>query len=474
MSAARQRIDGDPVFIARETLKKLTALKIPPTPDNYCRLYGEIAAPVGLQAAVPIEEKPNGNDKLQSGAPDQEQILSDFTYQLLELMGQVLEHVTVILTGDEFLTREAGLLVQQVRAIESRSDMERFVIGFGLFCPRLALHGENSARLQKGLLKLMNLLMDSTGELLSEDEWIRDQISRIKEIMSRPLDMQLILQAESYLEEITQRQEIIKHSLGKARGTVKQMVNSLIHNIEELTSSTGIYQGKLEFFSERANQAANLEDLDRLLADVMQETRKVQANVLVRQGELLAARAEVDKAHEHISQLEIRLLELGKKVHEDHLTGVFNRRGLDSALRREISKVRRSKEPLSFILLDIDNFKLFNDTYGHGVGDDALIFLANIIKEATRPHDIIARYGGEEFALLLPGTIQEEAFVICTRILHSLTKELFLYRDNRLLITFSAGVTQYRTGESRESLLIRVDEALYKAKKNGKNRIVAA
>ncbi len=475
MSIVRRDIGENPVLIAREALRKLAALKIPPTPDNYCKVYGEIATFSEMPAVVPIMEEISIEDnELQVVSSNRGQILSGFKNQLPELMGQVLEHAAVNLGMDESLTREARLLAQQVRTIDSESDMERFVIDFKQFCPRLALHGENSARLQKGLLKLMNLLVDSTGELLSEDEWIRDQMSLIKGIMSRPLDMQVILQVDNYLEEIIQRQEVIKQNLGKARVTVKQMVSSLIHNIEALTNSTGIYQGKLESFSERANRITDLDGLNQLLIDVMQETREIQTSVLARQEELLTAQTEVDKAHDHISQLEIRLLELGQKVQEDHLTGVFNRRGLDNALRREISKVRRNKEPLSFILLDVDNFKQFNDTYGHSAGDDALIFLVGIIKEATRPHDIIARYGGEEFALLLPATTQKEAFVIATRILRNLTKELFLYRNNKLLITFSAGVVQYQAGELRENFLMRVDEALYKAKKNGKNQIISA
>jgi len=165
---------------------------------------------------------------------------------------------------------------------------------------------------------------------------------------------------------------------------------------------------------------------------------------------------------------------MGEKVQEDHLTGIFNRRGLDSAFEREISRAERNHEPLCFVLLDIDNFKQLNDTHGHKVGDDALVFLVGAIKETTRAEDIVSRYGGEEFAILLPNTVLEEALLISSRILRNLTKKFFLYENKRLLITFSAGVAQYQPGESQESIFKRADQAMYKAKKTGKNQILAA
>lgn len=543
MNAANKIANSNPNFIARETLKKLASLKIPPTPDNYFKFYNEI---IGVSKKIPVitgellaelakefpcytpflrnsannlEDAANEldwekyksiiislariasqvdgdpgnsartnlkivssaeaeislkNDSIQSKASNRAHALSDFAYQLLELLGQVLECITVTLTDNVSLLEESRLLAEQARKIQNKLDMEQFIIHFQQFCLKLEHHGRDGVDLQKSLFKFLHLLMDSTGELLSEDLWVSNQISKIKEIMSRPLDLQIILQAENYLERIIQRQEEIKRSLGKAKTTVKQLVNSLINNIEELSSSTGTYQDKLQYFSEQVNQVTDLENLNQLLVEVVQETKQIQKNVLDRQEELFIARTEVNKAQDHISQLEIKLLELDKKIHEDHLTGVFNRRGFDSALKHELSKIQRNNEPLSLVLLDLDNFKLFNDTYGHGAGDDALIFLVNIVKETIRPHDSIARYGGEEFALLLPNTTHEKAIAISARILRNLTKKLFLYKNNRLLITFSAGVAQYQLGESQENLLIRADEAMYRAKKNGKNQIISA
>lgn len=318
------------------------------------------------------------------------------------------------------------------------------------------------------------MLMDSTSELLSEDQWIKLQVSKLKKAMSRPLDMQIIAQAEFSLGKIIQRQVKVKQSLGKARETMRQMVTSLISNLEELSDATGGYHEKLEYYSERINHINNIEDINQLLADIMQDTQKVQNNVLKYRNDLVFARAEINEAQNQINQLETQLQEMSEQVQEDHLTGALNRRGFDKAFEREITQLARSQGTLCFALLDIDNFKQLNDTHGHHVGDDALKYLVEAVKETVRRDDVISRYGGEEFAILLPNSGLKAAISTVARIRRYLTKKFFLHGNNRLLITFSAGVAQYQPGESQESLFKRTDEALYFAKRNGKNQIVAA
>ena len=237
---------------------------------------------------------------------------SNFAGQMLDLIAQMLEHIAIALLDDTTLANEAKALAQQVRKIQDTQENEQFIAHFQKFCAKFESHGESGIKLQQGLLKLLNLLMDSTGELLSDDQWIKEQISRLKETMSKPLNMQMMAQAEQYLKEIIHKQEIIKQSLGKARATVKQMVNSLINNIEELTDATGAYQAKLEYFSDKANQTNDLEELNQLLVEIMQETHQVQSRVLEYRDDLIVTRAEVSKAQDQVSQLEILLLEIGR------------------------------------------------------------------------------------------------------------------------------------------------------------------
>lgn len=516
----------NPSVLARETLKQLALLKIPPTPDNYFDYYTKIGGnPNNMPLATGkflleiAKELPrhtphllNLVNNLEKAAKEQNwskykseltkvfidetsissdsvklvpalkvvdesvdnHALNNFADSMLELVVQLLERISTLVINDNDLYGQSKELIQQVREIKDKQEFEEFILNFREFCNKFKSYDETDIKLQQELLKLLNLLLDSTNELFSEDQWIKSQISHLKEIMSKPLNMENLTKAEHYLMGIIQKQELITSYLGNARLTVKRMVSSLINNIEELSDSTGSYHNKLVYFSERVNKTNDLEQLNQLLVEIMQETQEIQTSVSNYREDLLAAREEVNKANAQIIQLETQLLEIGEKVQEDHLTGVFNRRGLNNAFEREISRAQRNQEPLCFVLLDLDNFKQLNDVHGHQVGDDALVFLANTIKKNIRPEDIISRYGGEEFAILLPSTMIEKAISISTRILRNLTKEFFLHDNKRLLITFSAGVAQLRPGESQESFFKRADDAMYRAKKCGKNQILAA
>ncbi|HSC78960.1 MAG TPA: GGDEF domain-containing protein, partial [Chitinolyticbacter sp.] len=107
-------------------------------------------------------------------------------------------------------------------------------------------------------------------------------------------------------------------------------------------------------------------------------------------------------------------------------------------------------------------------------GDSALIHLVQVIKDLLRPTDVVARYGGEEFVLLLPDTDLDQAEQVLQRLQRELTRRFFLHENRKLLITFSAGVTLARSGEDRLAVLTRADEAMYRAKQSGKNRVEIA
>lgn len=396
-----------------------------------------------------------------------------FIRQLLEQQAQMLENIADSQMGAA-LAEEAKVLAQQLRRIQDEQEMEQCVSRFKQFCLKLELLSENGTKLQQGLLRLLNLLINSTGYLLSEDPWVMNKIMMLQKAISNPLDLRNIAQAEHYLEEITQNQEIIKQSLNEAKLIMKQMVSSLISNIEELSDSTGEYHDKLGYYSEKINQTDDIKLLNQFLVEIMQETKQMQESASNYRNDFLTARAEVSSAQNKINQLETELSKMCEKVHEDHLTGVLNRRGLDSAFERETSRAIRHQAPLCYALLDIDNFKKFNDTHGHKVGDDVLVYLVESVKNTTRPEDVVSRYGGEEFVILLPNTKLEEAVEVLARIRRNLTKKFFLHENKRLLITFSAGIAQHQPGESQENTFKRADEALYRAKKGGKNQILTS
>ncbi|MBI9099294.1 MAG: diguanylate cyclase [Spirochaetaceae bacterium] len=157
----------------------------------------------------------------------------------------------------------------------------------------------------------------------------------------------------------------------------------------------------------------------------------------------------------------------------DGLTGLYNVRYLHEILEKSIPHARGAEKPLSVIMADVDNFKQFNDTWGHKQGDEVLKKIAEIIRTSARENDSPCRYGGEEFSVVFPDTTLEMAAEVSERI--RLKFELAEESDKKMKgITVSIGVAQYQEGESHDELIDRADKALYEAKHRGKNRVVLA
>ena len=211
-----------------------------------------------------------------------------------------------------------------------------------------------------------------------------------------------------------------------------------------------------------------------VVEDILRETRATQQSTQRSREELGELRAEVDRANGEISRLQRDLDAASELVRHDPLTGTLNRKGLDEALAREIARARRRGTPLSLALLDVDNFKNLNDTFGHKTGDDALRHLSEVVRSSLRPQDCVGRYGGEEFLIVLPDTDVDSANATLTRLQRELTKRYFLANNQRLLITFSAGITRLKDDEEAAAAIDRADRAMYAAKRAGKNRVFTA
>ncbi len=156
----------------------------------------------------------------------------------------------------------------------------------------------------------------------------------------------------------------------------------------------------------------------------------------------------------------------------DPLTSLFNRRYFENEVSKLILKAKAEKEPFSVLMIDADLFKKVNDTYGHKVGDKVLIELASTAERALRDHDIVARYGGEEFVVFLPGIAAAQAAGVADRLRESISS-LVVYSDEKQPVRFtvSVGVSSSEVSDNIDMLIKTADEALYRAKKNGRNRV---
>lgn len=152
----------------------------------------------------------------------------------------------------------------------------------------------------------------------------------------------------------------------------------------------------------------------------------------------------------------------------DEKTGVYNNKFFKTISEMEFAKAKRGLEPLSLLIVDIDDFKKLNDTYGHLAGDATLRRLGTILKESIRKYDIVARFGGEEFLILFPETTLNRARKVAERLRRRVGMDREIRRYN---ITFSGGLATYHQNDTLTRIKSRADKALYRAKKNGKNRI---
>jgi two-component system cell cycle response regulator len=156
----------------------------------------------------------------------------------------------------------------------------------------------------------------------------------------------------------------------------------------------------------------------------------------------------------------------------DALTGLLNRGVLNIEMQREFERAQRYGRMMSLVMFDIDHFKIFNDTYGHQMGDFVLAELGRLVKANIRNHDIGARYGGEEFTIILPETTLEGALIQAERTRGAIVRHEFVREDVRVKITVSMGIASLEADVAHvDELVKRADQSLYKAKETGRNRI---
>lgn len=438
---------------------------------------GTGAEPSALTGAIsPAEGAPVPGR--ESDVPSQPASLADLRPpgdELRELIAQLVEStVSMLLIDTPELADEAASLAASVRQAR---DAETFILiarRLKQFNYRLHFVAEDQAELKAALQKLLQLVIENISELVEDDKWVQGQIGMVLDLFGQPLNVRSLDDVGQRLKEVIYRQSTLKKSLNEAKERLKAMLAGFVDHLATFSESTSDYHDKIGKCAERIGAANDLSELNDVIEEVVRETRIIQINAQRSRDELTAMRVRVDEAEQEIVRLQSELTEASEMVRHDQLTGALNRKGLEETLERELARAQRRQTPICVALLDVDNFKALNDAYGHQTGDDALVHLARVIRETMRPHDTLARYGGEEFLVILPDTPLADAMTALTRLQRELTKRFFLHRNEKLLITFSAGITAFREGEPRNEAIARADAAMYQAKKTGKNRVVSA
>jgi diguanylate cyclase (GGDEF)-like protein len=168
----------------------------------------------------------------------------------------------------------------------------------------------------------------------------------------------------------------------------------------------------------------------------------------------------------------VRSLDLASRV--DGMTGLANRRDIMEKIDREGTRSQRHQHPFTILLVNVDDFKKVNDTYGYNAGDDVLVEIARVLRSCVRNEDICSRWGGEEFLILLPETGTESSLAVAKKVLESMSMTEFKANKPGIHITVSIGICQHNPDQSVHESISRVNQALLHAKKGGKNRYIIA
>lgn len=244
--------------------------------------------------------------------------------------------------------------------------------------------------------------------------------------------------------------------------------------MDDFSSSTQDVSGQILNFDH------SLQDFSYALSeeeiDEARRERLLRDSLGLRTG-LSALQVELEESQRTIARLQADLVKLESEALTDPLTGLFNRRGLDVAFERLVRQSGSGEARCSVVLIDIDNFKTVNDTFGHLFGDQVIRGIAGTLRNHARPDDLVARYGGEEFVLVMPQTPVAEAQASAERLRAFIERSTIKRRgqnESVAKVTVSAGVTGFAAGDTLSSLLARADHALYSAKNHGRNQVALA
>lgn len=502
-----------PSDIARETLKQLAVRRMAPTPEHFRSIYDEIA---GVRSPAPFPEGPlrqilrvvpgqtpvqrrlleqfekavsasdwsalqavmvgyaklgMGNAPVAEAAPagPPATVLPD---ELAEQIARLVDNILAGLSSDDARVHLLGeQLVQFLRSPAPPSSTLQLMLANFSF--RLSFAAEDQAAVRNLLLELLHMVFQNMAALSADDRWLAGQTEALVQATAQPLTLRRLDDVQRRLKDVIFKQTEAKSRMVEAQDQMKEMLGAFIDRLRAMTEASSSYHDTMEACAQQIASASTLEEIAPVLKQVMGATRSMALDSRLAHDELHELRQRAQDKHTELVRLQQTLDQVSQQARHDPLTGSLNRKGLDEVLEREISRSRRAETPLCVALLDVDNFKHINDRLGHATGDAALVHLANVVRSVMRPQDMLARYGGEEFVLVLPDTALASGIEAMQRLQRELTKNFFLKDNEKVLITFSAGVAQLAASEDSQDAIARADQAMYLAKRQGKNRVVA-
>ena len=505
---------SSPVDLAKETLLRLAQLQQPPTPENYTRIYCELAGEPELlpprlvrllelvvaklprtgertcAALARARDHLKRNETAQALADVEEALLAlppahETAVSWAPLIRRLIdawEHAAPGWTPERKLHALETILEEgQSRWLPRR--LERFIAGLrqppGETSSSPAAAPEiDTAALTGALLELLAHTLHALELVGGDNDGIRAELGRLRHELLQPatdLTPQVVRLLQERLDALLDPLQCTLERKRAAEAELKRLLADFLSQLGQMSRETEQYQSQLQQAAVAIEQADDLASVAGELRTLLQATRHMSETTRQAREALERTRREAEDADAKVRALEAQLQALNEQLVRDPLTGLYNRNGLEAAFSRAIEALRQGGIPsLTLGVIDLDDFKRINDLFGHQAGDDSLKFLAKIARKHLREQDVIGRYGGEEFVVLLPGASAETSAEILRRLQRILTREIFFHEDRHRVVTFSAGVTEVYPDDGWESAFDRADQAMYRAKRAGKNRVFVA
>ena len=268
---------------------------------------------------------------------------------------------------------------------------------------------------------------------------------------------------ETYLSHIKTTDRI-----DKVGARVIGEIDDVMKLLGEALGMSAVYDASLQGATERLAAAKSRDQVETIVETLIRATREMRETNKALEDRLTLSKNEISNLQQSLEAIRAESL-------TDPLTGLGNRKYFDRMIGMAVQSALASGEPLSLLMLDIDHFKSFNDSYGHLTGDQVLRLVGISLKQTIKGQDITARYGGEEFAVVLPNTALRQALTVADHIRRAvMSKELKKKSTGEMLgrVTISVGVSMLKPGDDTDSLIERADACLYAAKRAGRNRVV--
>jgi diguanylate cyclase len=261
--------------------------------------------------------------------------------------------------------------------------------------------------------------------------------------------------------------EAERKALEKANAVLDGEMQKIMTLVDQTHQGTDRFGKTLDSFTGHLNAPPDLDRLKLVVGKVAQETKMIAEQNMRLQTQL-------SQSTQQMAELRYNLDKVRQEALIDTLTEVGNRKSFDAQIKKLSEEAVESATPLCLLMIDIDYFKKFNDSYGHLVGDQVLKLVGKTLLESVKGRDVVSRYGGEEFAVLLPQTVLDTAVYVADQLRKTVgSKKITRRSTNESLgaITLSIGVAQWQPEESLTALIERADKGLYQAKQTGRNRV---